>query len=131
MPLWTFKVYCLEGGACPIRDWYIMQEIEVQAAFDATLITLAATEDWEDTKHFKALRREHEGLGEIRFALEKPFIRRFRPVGIWPPVIDREFIFLLGCEKSRGVYDPDGAFDLALHYKHQLEAGIGELHEYR
>lgn len=132
MPLWTFKAYYLAGGTCPIRDWYHVQDIEVQAAFDATLVTLAATEDWEEeTGHFKVLKREHRGLGEIRFALGGRPIRRFRPVGIWPPVSFREFILLLGSEKFRGVYAPPDAFTLALYYKGQLEAGRGELHEYR
>lgn len=132
MPLWTFKAYHLEGGTCPIRDWYGAQDIEVQAEFDATLVTLAATEDWEDTRQFKALKRDHAGLGEIRFRLEGKAARRFRPVGIWPPIAEHEFIFLLGCEKqSRGLYIPPDAFALALRYKRDLESGIGELYEYR
>jgi hypothetical protein len=131
MALWTFKAYYLEGGTCPIRDWYTVQEPGVQAALDATLATLAATEDWEDTNQFKALKRDHSGLGEIRFKIEGKPVRRFRPVGIWPPTTEYEFIFLLGCEKCRGVYDPPDAFALALRYKRDLEAGIGELYEFR
>lgn len=132
MSLWTFKAYYLVGDTCPIRDWYAAQEIEVQAAYDAALTTLGATEDWEDTKQFGVLRREHAGLGEIRFALDGKPKRRFRPVGIWPPIVEKEFILLVGCEKApRGVYIPEEAFTTALRYKRDLELGIGELHEYR
>ena len=130
MSLWTIKDYYLDGGTCPIRDWYIVQEPDVQAAFDATLATLAATEDWEDTKQFKALKKNHAGLGEIRFKLERP-LRRFRPVGIWPPTTEHEFTLLVGCRKARGVYDPPDAFTLALRYKLDLEAGIGDTDEHR
>jgi hypothetical protein len=142
MSLWTIKAYYLANGTCPMRNWYTAQDVEVQAQFDATLATLVATEDWEDrdTKQFKVLRADHVGLGEIRFKIEEwqrgvrgrtKLVRRFRPVGIWPPVVEREFILLLGCEKSRGVYIPDDAFTLALEYKRRLEAGEGEANEYR
>ena len=138
MSLWTFSAYHLEGGTCPIRDWYANQDARVQAAFDATLAVLSATEDWENADEFGVLKRDHAGLGEIRFYLEdrtgrrgaRPPIRRFRPVGIWPPISEGTFILLLGCEKFRGVLCPENAFDLALRYKRDLEAGIGKVYEY-
>jgi len=130
MGLWRVMAYHPEPGSCPIQDWYAVQEEPVQAAFDASLATLIATVDWTDAWQFKALTKSHVGLGEIRFKLEGPPVRRFRPVGIWPPVREREFILLLGCEKNRHVYIPADAFVVALRYKQQLEAGTGEIHDY-
>ncbi len=130
MPPWTIKAYHLAGASCPIQDWYRAQEVEVQAAFDAALTTLRATVDWLDTWQFKELTRIHRGLGEIRFKLDGPRVRRFRPVGIWPPIVEWEFILLVGCEKQRNIYVPDDAFTLALDYKRRLEAGEGEVHDY-
>lgn len=107
MSVWQIKAYWLPGETCPIQDWYRAQEIHVQAEFDAILATLKVTIDWTDTRSFKVLKRRHAGLGEIRFRLEKPEKRRFRPVGIWPPIVEREFILLVGCEKERnGIFDP-------------------------
>lgn len=103
----------------------------IQAEFDAVLGTLAATVDWTDTKSFGVLKRDHLGLGEIRFMLEKPEQRRFRPVGIWPPRAEGEFILLVGCEKERnGVLIPPNAFTLALEYKRRLENGEGGINDY-
>jgi hypothetical protein len=132
MSAWLIKAYWLQGGTCPMRDWYRLQDVPVQAEFDVTLTTLAATLDWSDTNSFGELKRDHAGLGEIRFRLgAKPNVRRFRPVGIWPPLVEREFILLLGCEKQRnGVLIPDDAFTLALDYKRRLERGEGEIHDY-
>jgi hypothetical protein len=132
MSAWKIKAYWLKGGTCPVRDWYRAQAVAVQAEFDATLTTLRAITDWMDTDTFAVLKRDHVGLGEIRFRLgSKPDIRRFRPVGIWPPVVEGEFILLLGCEKLRnGVLIPDAAFTTALDYKRQWERGEGETHEY-
>jgi hypothetical protein len=130
MALWRIMAYHLAGGSCPIQDWYAAQDIEVQAAFDAAFTTLNATADWSDTWQFKELTKAHAGLGEIRFKLDGPPIRRFRPVGIWPPIIPNEFILLLGCEKNRSVYIPHDAFTLALEYKRRWEQGEGEIHDY-
>jgi hypothetical protein len=131
MPMWNIKAYWLPGDTCPIQDWYRAQDVPVQAEFDATLGTLTATVDWTDTKAFKVLRRDHAGLGEVRFVLERPEKRRFRPVGIWPPVIEGEFILLVGCEKERnGVLIPENAFTLALDYKRRFEDGEGRVDDY-
>jgi hypothetical protein len=132
MSLWQIKAYYRPDGSCPIQDWYAEQDETVQARFDATLATLAATVDWTDTKQFKVLSRGHVGLGEVRFKIEEKGrpVRRFRPVGIWPPLAHREFILLVGCEKTKRLYLPPNAFALALELKAQLEAGIGEIHEY-
>ena len=131
MSIWQIKAYYLRGGTCPIQDWYRVQDVSVQAEFDATLAVLKATVNWRKTRAFGALKRAHVGLGEIRFKLEKPELRRFRPVGIWPPVTEGEFILLLGCEKERnGVLIPPNVFRLALDYKHRWEQGEGEIHDY-
>jgi hypothetical protein len=131
MSVWQIKAYHLQGGTCPIRNWYRNQDVRVQAEFDATLAILEATVDWSDTKAFKALKRNHVGLGEIRFMLERPEVRRFRPVGIWPPIVEQEFILLLGCEKGQhGVLIPPNAFTVALDYKRRWEQGEGEVHDY-
>lgn len=132
MSAWQIKAFYLPGGTCPIRDWYRAQDVPVQAAFDATLTILKAIVDWTDTKAFKVLRRNHAGLGEIRFKLERPGqVRRFRPVGIWPPIDNGEFVLLLGCEKEqRGVLIPPDAFTLALDYRRRWERGEGEVHDY-
>jgi hypothetical protein len=130
MALWRIMAYHLAGDFCPIQRWYAIQDVEVQAAFDAALTTLSATADWSDTSQFKELTGTHAGLGEIRFKLEGPPIRRFRPVGIWPPIIEGEFILLLGSEKNRNVYIPRDAFTLTLEYKRRWERGEGEIHDY-
>ena len=130
MALWRILVYRLEDGTCPIRDWYDQQDDEVQALFDASMTILSATADWTDTWRFKVLTKNHAGLGEVRFKLEGPPIRRFRPAGIWPPSDEREFVLLVGCEKWRHVYNPEDAFIKALEYKEKLEAGEGYTDEY-
>lgn len=131
MAVWQIKAYHLRSGFCPMQVWYGAQDVPVQAEFDATLTTLKGTVDWTDTKAFGILKRNHAGLAEIRFKLERPELRRFRPVGIWPPIVEQEFILLLGCEKGRnGVLIPPDAFTLALEYKRRLEQGEGEVHDY-
>jgi len=131
MPIWQIKAYWLAGDTCPIQDWYRSQDVAVQAEFDATLDTLTAIVDWTDTNSFGVLKRDHLGLGEIRFTVEVPEKRRFRPVGIWPPIVEGEFILLVGCEKRRnGVLIPENAFTLALEYKRRFEAGEGRTDDY-
>jgi hypothetical protein len=131
MSKWRIKAYWLPGGTCPIQDWYRRQDVPVQAEFDAALQTLQATVDWTDTKSFGVLKRNHEGLGEIRFRLETPERRRFRPVGIWPPLAKGEFVLLMGCEKKRnGVLVPEHAFTLALEYRRRLAYGEGRIDDY-
>jgi hypothetical protein len=124
--------YYPDGVSCPVKDWYEVQDDDVQAAFDVTVSILLDYRDWGDDHHeFKVLNRQHVGLGEIRFKVDTPNERKFRPVGIWPPLAHREFILLMGCEKPRrGVYIPPDAFTQALEYKRMLEAGIGEVRDY-
>jgi hypothetical protein len=138
MALWRFFNYITEHGDNLIADWYDAQDPEVQAQFDATLFLLGATEDWGDEKvmEFKPLTGKHVGLGEIRFHVialapgaKRPHRRRFRPVGIWPPRVDHEFVLILGCEKSGRTFIPHNAFDLALNYKSLIEQGRGTISE--
>ena len=56
-------------------------------------------------------------------------VRRFRPVGIWREQ-EREFVFLIGCEKSGALYTPQNAFGLALGYKAKFERGEGGTSEH-
>ena len=138
MTLWRFSDYCTADGKNLIQQWYSEQDEAVQAVFDETLLTLRVVEDWADpgVMEFKELTREHRGLSEIRFDIpvvdpntKKLFKRRFRPVGIWRPD-RREFIFLLGCEKSGRTYKPHNAFGLALAHKEQFEQGKGMICEH-
>lgn len=138
MALWGFFDYITEDGDNLIADWYDAQDPEVQAQFDATLFLLGATEDWEDekVKEFKPLTEKHVGLGEVRFHVnalapgaKRPHLRRFRPVGTWPPTVDHEFVLILGCEKSGRTFMPHNAFDLALDHKARLEQGRGTTRE--
>src|SRR4051794_36491504 len=122
MAIWKMKVYQLPSGICPFRNWYAQQDSEVQAEFDATVLVLAARLDWSKSKKFKELKRRHIGLGEIRFRLDRP-LRRFRPVGIWPPVKENEFILLNACEKDGPLYIPEDAFTQALVYKQEFQDG--------
>src|SRR5487761_1527528 len=116
MALWRLFDYITEDGHNLVAEWYEAQDPEVQAEFDATLLILSATENWdnEDLKEFKVLTKKHVGLGEVRFHVnalargaKHPHRRRFRPVGIWPPAVDREFVLILGCEKSGRTFTPD------------------------
>ena len=131
--------YVTADGENLIRTWYERQEDVVRAQFDATLAILRATEDWEaqNVEEFKPLTKAHVGLGEIRFDIEaralgakRPHKRRFRPVGIWPSVKDREFILILGCEKYGRTFIPHAAFDIAMDLKAKLEAGKGTICEH-
>jgi hypothetical protein len=137
MGLWRFLDYRTDDEVPRnlIQDWYGQQDLDVQAEFDATVTTLAATEDWRKAKAFKLLGREHSGLAEIRFTVRtkrrgKETKRRFRPVGIWREEA-WEFVFLVGCEKlMNGVLVPANAFDLALTHRTKLECGEGDTCEH-
>mgnify|MGYP000863774547 CR=1 FL=1 len=138
--LWRFFDFITESGENLIAAWYEAQDPDVQAQFDATLLFLRATHDWEYPRidEFKALTGRNQGLGELRFDVRvnrhgsrNPVKRRFRPVGIWPPVSPNSFILILGCEKSgRGTYVPHCAFDIAMRHKADFENREGAIHEH-
>jgi hypothetical protein len=138
MALWRFFDYISEGAHNLMEEWYEAQGPDVQAQFDATLLILRATADWEDenVQEFKPLTKEHAGLGEVRFHINafapgatRPHRRRFRPVGIWPTAVHKEFILLLGCEKRGRQFIPHDAFGMALTHKTMLEQGRGTTSE--
>jgi hypothetical protein len=135
---WRFQDYVTEDGHNLIQEWYEVQDVSVQVAFDTTLLLLRSVDDWLDpkVKEFKELDKQHLGLGELRFHIsvlnqtnKRTYRRRFRPPGIWRPK-NRDFIILLGCEKQGMTYTPHGAFDLALNYKAAFEQGRGTIREH-
>jgi hypothetical protein len=133
MAFWRFMAYVTDDSTDPMKKWYDSQDAEVRVAFDATLFTLAATEDWTHrrVKSFKILTGAHSGLCELRFTVEPQprKKRRFRPLGVWRKD-SRDFILLGGSEKSGRILIPPNAFDLALLYKAEFEAGKGKIYEY-
>lgn len=136
MPSWKFLDYVDPFGRNYVEEWYQSQDAEVRAEFDATLLILRGTEDWKGkrVKEFKELHRLHPGLSEIKFEVEakhpdgRKYQRHFRPAGIWRPQ-HRDFIILLGCEKSGRIYTPLNAFDTAMRHKADFEHGQGRTHE--
>lgn len=134
MPLWRFMDYHPEGGGCPITQWYEAQDVEVRAAFDATLIVLADTEDWADEEllSFDVFVRkpEHLGLAQVKFyTIRNGKKRNFRAVGLWRQE-QREFIFLGAFEKSGRTTIPPGAFRDILNWRIELEKKKGRIHEH-
>ena len=139
MTPWMFRDYVTADDHDVFDEWYSAQDDAVQAALDATLYLLRATNDWLDERvgEFKQLTGKHAGLSEIMFDIQarQPggrqwTKRRFRPAGLWRPE-QRDFILFVGCEKRlRGlIYIPAGAFDRALEYKVAFEQGKGGLRE--
>jgi hypothetical protein len=133
MPLWRFMDYHTEQGINLVSQWYEAQDEEIRADFDATLLLLAATEDWthKRVKAFKVLTGKHAGLCEIRFTVEveRKKKRRFRPLGVWRKD-SRDFVLIGGCEKSGRMLIPPNAFELALRYKAEFEGGRGKVYEH-
>lgn len=130
MSAWQLLDYVTAVGENPFRRWYEEQDAEVQATLDAVVMHLRGVDDWikPRLKAFRELKREHAGLGEIRFWPYGP-LRKFRVAGIYKGA-SYEFIFLTGCEKQMGHYIPVDAFDLALAYKDDFNAGKGTLIEH-
>ena len=142
MAIWNFFEFIDETGRNLTAEWYASQEADVRTKFDATLFILAATPDWgfletrDGSKALFKILKNHKGLGEIRFGVrrmnpinKKQFNRKFRPVGIWPPTRQFEFILILSCEKIRMTYKPNDAFRLAEEYAKMLAIGKGTIHE--
>lgn len=137
MSPWRFIAYHPRGVGCPIRDWYDAQHPKVRTAFDFTVGILKGTDVWIGTREFRELEGEHLGLAEVRFNVEFPkpgspsgqVKRRFRPLGVWRPR-EREFVFLVGYEKSGRMWLPSNAFKLAFRFKREFELGMGEVNDY-
>jgi len=111
MKFWRFYDYCSPAGNNLIEEWYDDQDVNVQAAFDATLNNLAGVRMWHDRTDFKMLHGKHSGLGEIRFKVGKV---QYRPVGFYGDDERGTFILLVGASKKQNVFTPPNAFDLAL-----------------
>jgi hypothetical protein len=125
MSHWVFLDYCSNDGRNFIQEWYGNLSTTAQADFDLVMYILRATKDWTKRKEYKALTEKHVGLSELRFKTNKV---QYRPVGVCK-VESREFVFLLGCEKSGRIYRPPNALDSALELKKMFEQGLGEVHE--
>jgi hypothetical protein len=133
MRIWQVFDYFPDDETCPIREWRDAQFPEIQAAFEATLGNLAATEDWEDeVPAFEKLERrpEHNGLTWIRFevTIERRKLQ-YRGVGRYRKEA-REFVLLVGLQKSGRNTIPPGALNDAVRLLRQLEQGRGEIHEH-
>lgn len=133
MPLWQFLDYCPQEGENCIQDWYSAQDVSVQARFDATLDLLSIKRHWvrkepddPEVGEFKVLERQHVGLCEIRFEVDRPKKRQFRPLGIWR---EESYIFILlnAYEKSGRATIPPNALNRALELKAMWEEGRGTI----
>ena len=134
MSQWRLWDYVTEDGRNLLLEWYAEQDESVQARLDHVVLLAKAEDDWiePEKRWFSELTKKHAGLSEFRFTVEGRFVdRKFRPVGLFRPHT-REFIFILGCEKKLGglIYVPDKAFDTAMKYKADLEAGHGGIDEH-
>ena len=98
---------------------------QAQADFDALVLTLSETQDWDDAKKkkrkYKELERKHAGLCELILKVEG---KNLRPLGVLKREL-RQFVFLGGCEKHTFWTIPPGAFDKALKLKGQFDQGKG------
>ena len=137
MATWRLLDYVTEENRNLTQEWYATQATEIRAEFDVTVAILEQTDDWTDPliDQSKVLTGRHVGLSEVKFYIDEPrprahpMRRRFRTPGLYRPV-EREFIFILGCEK-RGLNTlPAGAFDDALRYKAEFEQGRGRLNDH-
>jgi hypothetical protein len=134
MALWRFLDYEPAPSNCPVRDWYAAQDAFVQAEFDAALVTLGATDDWDDPdlREFKSFtdKPQHLGLGQVRFETNREDRKRqFRVIGL-RRTEQRELILLMGFEKNGRSPKPPNAFEIALELRTRFEEGEGELHEH-
>lgn len=123
MGFWHIKDYCPDWPENPIQDWYDDQEDEVTLDFNFALHTLTVTYDWTGLKEFRALKGRYLGLYEVVIDVKVYYWKKkryFRPIGIWQPD-SSDFIILLVCEKSGGIYTPP--LSRALEIKSQWEKG--------
>ena len=108
-------------------DWWGSLEPEPKADFDVLVAVLAETEDWDEVKKkrrkYKELTRKYPGMYELIFKVGR---KNFRPLGILRRV-ERQFIFLGGCEKHPVWTVPPNAFENAYKLKGQFEQGRGRI----
>lgn len=123
MPCWEFLDYITEQHENPVLNWYGTLTPQAKADFDALILALSETEDWDEPKKkkYKELERKHKGLCQLMLKVEG---RNLRPLGLLRRE-QRQFIFLGGCEKHPFWTVPSAAFDKALKLKEQLDQGKG------
>jgi hypothetical protein len=134
MGIWQFFDYYPDGGGCPITDWYNAQAVDVRAKFDATVDDMGITENWDDPelRSFGVLSRkpEHAGLAQVKFyVIQHNKKRQHRAIGRWRQDA-KEFIFLVGFQKSGRTTIPQNALNEAVRLLGELELQRGEIHEH-
>lgn len=134
MAFWQILEYQTDEGEHHFRDWYGAQAPVVVATLEATLVTLGATEDWDDPelRSFKVFTRkpEHLGLAQIQFeVIEGKKKHQFRVLGLLRQE-QKEFVVLMGFEKNGRSPNPPNAYDLALDLRMQIEDGRGLIYDY-
>lgn len=133
MPIWRFFDYFPDGGGCPIRTWQDTLDVEGRARFDATVLELSRTEDWNDPEllSFGVFKRpEHTGLSQVKFyVIRQNKKRHHRAVGRWRSEA-HEFIFINGFQKNGRMPFPPNALDEAVRLLRELNEGRGEIHEH-
>jgi hypothetical protein len=127
MSYWEFFDYITEDRRNPVLEWWGTLEPEPKADFEFLVLTLSETEDWDEMKErkrkYKELARRYPGMYELKYKVAGT---NFRPLGILKRV-ERQFIFLGGCEKHGLWTAPPGAFDEAYKLKKQYEQGRGTI----
>jgi len=115
-----------------IREWYLLQDDRVRAAFDARIgfIESFSPLDWGRLNPIKPMERECAGLWEVLLDLKdhRPY-RHIRPIGIWYSD-ERLFILLGAFEKSGRIRTPGNACSEAIKYKSQYESGRGTINDH-
>ncbi len=134
MALWRFLEYQTDEQERHFRDWYELQIPIIQATLDATLVTLGATENWDDPEleNFKVFTRKpgHLGLAQVQFEIiQGKKKRQFRVLGLWRQE-QREFILLVGFEKNGRSPNPPNAFEVAQDLRMQIEDGRGLIYDH-
>jgi hypothetical protein len=125
MAYWEFLDYITEDRRNPIMDWWGTLEPEPKADFNLLVVTMSETEDWDEVKEskrkYKELSRNFPGMYELKFKVGRT---NYRPLGILKRV-ERQFVFLGGCEKHGFWTVPRDAFNEAYKQKMQFEQGKG------
>jgi len=134
MDPWRFQDYWPQEGLNPIREWEVVQDPAVRAAFDAVRDALAQTPDWLDPEvHnlFRMLHRDQRGLGELVFGTRfkrrgaKKFTDRNFRVFAKLRIPEHDCIMFVASEKQRGTYMPADAPQVASEYLSRFERSEG------
>src|SRR5882724_12745986 len=113
-PPWRYRCYVAEGGRDPIRDWYARQSQECRRRFlgRAQALRSLPPEEWE-LPLFRWLRREGQGLGEIRFKADRV---QQRVLGFRGPEPDL-FTFLFLAKEKGNQFVPRNSIEIAQRLK--------------